>query len=46
MTGQMIFYIGIAVASLSVIGEIVATIVFKSSKKKMIRKIYESYDNQ
>ena len=45
MSGQMIMYIGIAVAAVSVLGEIAVTIIFKNNKKKMIRKIYESYDN-
>lgn len=44
MTGQMIIYIGIAVVAISVIGEIVATIVFKSTKNKTVQKIYDSYD--
>ena len=45
MSGQMIMYIGIAVAAVSVLGEIAVTIIFKNNKKKMIQKIYESYDN-
>lgn len=46
MTGQMIIYIGIGVAALSLIGEIVATIVFRNTKKKMVEKIYNSYDQK
>ena len=46
MTGQMFVYIGIGLVALGVIGEILAMVIFKSSKKKMIQKIYDSYDNQ
>lgn len=42
----MFVYIGIGLVALGVIGEILAMVIFKSSKKKMIQKIYDSYDSQ
>ena len=45
MTGQMLVYIGIGMVAVGVIGEILAMVIFKSNKKKMIKKIYDSYDN-
>ena len=42
MTGQMLVYIGIAAVGL--IGEILVTVIFAGNKKKMIRKIYDSYE--
>lgn len=43
-TGQMIMYGGIALFALSLIGEIVSTIAFSVSKKKMLKKIYEGQE--
>ena len=46
MSGQMFIYAGIGLAAVGIIGEIVAMVVFKNNKKKMIHKIYDSYENQ
>jgi len=45
MTGQMLVYIGIGMAAVGLIGEILVTVIFAGNKKKMIRKIYDSYEN-
>lgn len=44
MTGQMIIYFGIVVASISFIGLIVTTVIFQKNKKQTIQQIYDSYD--
>ena len=46
MTGQMIEYIGIGIVIISIILEIVFTIVFKHNRKRKIKQIYESYDKE
>ena len=46
MTGQMFVYVGIGLVALGVIGEILAMVISKGNKKKMIKKIYDSYDKE
>ena len=41
MTGQTMMIIGAAMAGTAVIAEIIMGIVFRATKKRMIKKIYE-----
>ncbi|MBR3039712.1 MAG: hypothetical protein IKI20_03520 [Lachnospiraceae bacterium] len=44
MIGQTLIYAGIGIAAASLIAEIVLTIVFSGTKKRMIEKIYKNYE--
>ena len=44
MIGQTLIYAGIGIAAAAFIAELVVTIVFRGTKRRMIEKIYKDYD--